>query len=411
MAAEVIEAGFDAGPNLLRRPAAGSPAGILARLLGRGQNFGRQLLGHVVDVVAVVAVLGDLAAFANGHDRCAEILHLAAEIVEVVLALDLMAGGRQDAAQEIAGEGAPSIADVERPGRVGRHELDVDVLRMLGGDAAPGRRVAQNLLRRSRQSVVGEADVEEPWRRHFHRDDGGVGVRGRGGHMGGDRRGDLERRAAVWLGQPQGDVAGKVAPGRVRGALDRDRRVVWLCGFGQIGLSARPGGFNGLADLRSQAGRGVGGHVRMVASPTQFRGTSGGWWRPAAATGVPSFPASFRCPGSYELPNFARDTAKGARVARPNLRCRRSSARLRIHARGPREERPARADASSCRSHVATAFLTTARGEDGRRSRPREDRDAAAAAAAALFGEEPQPTYAGHTQSRISGASSPSARV
>ena len=144
MAAEVLEAGFDAGPNLLRRPPADRPGRILARLLGLGQDRGRQLLGHVVDVVAVVAVFGDLAALADGHDRGAEVLDLAAEVVEVVLARDRVAGGGEDAAQQVAGEGAAGVADVERPGGVGRDELDVDVLRMRGGDAAPGLGVAQD---------------------------------------------------------------------------------------------------------------------------------------------------------------------------------------------------------------------------------------------------------------------------
>ncbi len=176
MAAEVLEAGLDAGSNLLGRPPADRPGGVLARLLGPGQDFGRDLARHVVDVVAVVAVLGDLAAFADGHDRRAQVLDLAAEVVEVVLARDGVAGGRQDPAQEVAGEGAAGIADVERPGGVGRDELDVDALRMRGNGAAPGGRIEQDVLRRGRQSVVGEADVEESGRRDLHRGDG----RGRG---------------------------------------------------------------------------------------------------------------------------------------------------------------------------------------------------------------------------------------
>ncbi len=273
MAAEVLEAGLDAGSNLLGRPPADRPGGVLSRLLGPGQDFGRDIARHVVDVVAVVAVLGDLAAFADGHDRRPQVLDLAAEVVEVVLARDGVAGSRHDPAEQVAGEGAAGIADVERPGGVGRDELDVDAFRMRGNGAAPGGRIEQDVLRRGRQSVVGEADVEESGRRDLHRGNGGVGVRGSSGDVRGDGPGDLQGRAAVGLGQPQGDIAGEVAAGRVRRALDRDGRVVRLGGFGQAGLGARPGVFDGLADLRSQAGIGVGGHRQMVASRTRLRGS------------------------------------------------------------------------------------------------------------------------------------------
>ena len=47
------------------------------------------------DVLPVVAVLGRLLAAAYGVDRLAELLHLAAGVVVVVLALDRVAGERE----------------------------------------------------------------------------------------------------------------------------------------------------------------------------------------------------------------------------------------------------------------------------------------------------------------------------
>ena len=121
-----------------RTPSGRPPRRDPRRGPGLGQDFGRQLLRHVVDVVAAVAVVGDVAALPDGHDRCAQVLDLAAEVVEVVLARDGVAGGGQDAAQQVAGEGAAGVADVQRPGGVGRDELHVDALGVGGGDAAPG---------------------------------------------------------------------------------------------------------------------------------------------------------------------------------------------------------------------------------------------------------------------------------
>src|ERR1035437_9391164 len=224
MAAEVGEAGLDAASNLLGRPATDRPGGVLARLLGRGQDLGRQLPGHVVDVVAVVAIFGEVAALSNRHDRGAQVLDLAAEVVEVVLALHLVAGRGQHSAEKVAGEGAAGVADVERPRWVGRDELDVDVLRMLGGDVAPGRRVAQDVLDGRGQGAVREADVEEAGWRDIDAGDRRVGVRRRRRDVRGNRFGDLQGGAAVGLGQLEGDVAGEVAILWVGRALDRD----WL---------------------------------------------------------------------------------------------------------------------------------------------------------------------------------------
>ena len=115
-------------------------------------DFWRKLLGEVADVVAVVAVLGHFPALGEGRDRQAELLDLAAEVVEVVLARDLVADGLEDAAQQVADERATCVADGQRTGRVGADELDVDALRFVGLAAAVVEpRVADGLSRTARR--------------------------------------------------------------------------------------------------------------------------------------------------------------------------------------------------------------------------------------------------------------------
>ena len=81
-------------------------------------------------VVAVVAVLGKRHRAAGellvaGVRRLAQHLHLVAGVVHVVLALDGVTGGGEEARQRIAGDRAARVADVERTRRIGAHELDL----------------------------------------------------------------------------------------------------------------------------------------------------------------------------------------------------------------------------------------------------------------------------------------------
>jgi hypothetical protein len=260
MASQVLEAGLDTDTYPLGSPAADRPGGILARMFGLFQDGGGQLPGHVVDVVAAIAVLGDLLLAPDRHDRGTEVLDLAAEVVEVVLPLDGVTGRRQDAAQQVAGEGAAGIADVERPGGVGRDELDVDALGVLGGHVTPAGGVGQDAGRGCGEGRVGYADVQETRRRHFHGRYGRGRVRSRRGDVRGDGLRELEGRAAVVPGHPEGHVAGEIAVGSVRGTLDNNRRLLGFGRSGQVGLSTLPGRFDGVTDLRSQAGRSGWGH-------------------------------------------------------------------------------------------------------------------------------------------------------
>ena len=218
----------------------------------------------------MVAVFGDVAVLTDGHHGCAQVLDLAAEVVEVVLAGDGVACGGEDAAEQVAGECAAGVADVERPGWVGRDELDVDVLRVGGGDVAPSGGFAEDASGRRGEPAVRNADVQEAGWRDVDGGDGRVGVRGGRDDVRGDRSGDLHWRAAVRLGQLEGDVAGEVAEVGVGRALDVDGLRVAARGSVEaarrkVRQGALPRGFDGLADLGSQTGGSVGSHSRMVA--------------------------------------------------------------------------------------------------------------------------------------------------
>ena len=110
--------------------ATGGPASELAVRVGVGQCRGQpDVVGHrrrqLVDVVAVVAIVGHGLAASEGGHRRAEVPDLRPRIVEVVLAGDLLTTGLEDAAEHVADEGPARVPDVERSGRVRRYEFDV----------------------------------------------------------------------------------------------------------------------------------------------------------------------------------------------------------------------------------------------------------------------------------------------
>ena len=82
--------------------------------------------------------------------RAGEHVDLRAGVVDVVLARHLVAGEGEERGERIAEHGAAAVADMHRPGRVGRHVLDVDLLpRALPAAAEAGRvgeRGAQDLV-------------------------------------------------------------------------------------------------------------------------------------------------------------------------------------------------------------------------------------------------------------------------
>ena len=106
----------------------------VAEHLGRGTHqratdLLHQLVRDRVQVVAAVAVarerelLAEALEVAQPHaDR--EDLHLPAGVVDVVLAVHLVARGVEQVRERRAEGGVAAVADVQRPGGIGRNELD-----------------------------------------------------------------------------------------------------------------------------------------------------------------------------------------------------------------------------------------------------------------------------------------------
>ena len=94
-------------------------------LAGRAR-VGADLVGDVGDVLAAVAVLGDLAAHRAGVEGVREAVDLRAVVVEVVLAGHGGTGGGHEASQRIADRGPAGATQVHGAGRVRRHVLEVD---------------------------------------------------------------------------------------------------------------------------------------------------------------------------------------------------------------------------------------------------------------------------------------------
>ena len=100
----------------------------LARVVGRDvvAELGVQLRGHVDEVLALVAVLGRLLAAVARVERVAELVELRARVVQVVLAVHLGALRGEQVRDRVADRDPAPAAGVQRAGRVGRDELEVD---------------------------------------------------------------------------------------------------------------------------------------------------------------------------------------------------------------------------------------------------------------------------------------------
>ena len=121
-------------------------------------------LDHVLPAIPVLGELGGTSAqgAVPREERPPEVVHLVADVVDVILADDLVAGELQDPREGVPYGGAAAVADVKRSGRVGRHELEVDGLPLAGlRGAEPGA-----LLQGDREDfppeLLGENDVDEP---------------------------------------------------------------------------------------------------------------------------------------------------------------------------------------------------------------------------------------------------------
>jgi len=121
--------------------------------------------GHLRHVFALVAVFGWLATEVAREERVAKGVELVPRVVQVVLAMDLSAVGREQVGKRVADCDPAPAAGVQRASGVGRHELEVDTgtrqsppmaVLVAGGDHRP-------------QYLV------EPRRREVHIDEAGPG--------------------------------------------------------------------------------------------------------------------------------------------------------------------------------------------------------------------------------------------
>ena len=175
-----------------------------------------------LDVLAGVAVRRGRPALGGRLDRFAEAVDLDAGVVDVMLAGDVGPGRREDPAERVADGRPPGVPEVDRTGRVGRHELEVDLL--LGEDVAPPVRVA-GLDHHAGERAGGgraEADVEEA--RPGHVDTGDIEGAGSFLQMFRDARREIARRNAGLLGDLERDVRRIVAMLGVPGAFHAGRR-------------------------------------------------------------------------------------------------------------------------------------------------------------------------------------------
>ena len=190
-------------------PVAGLPERDRPFIVGQVEDarlLGEHLLRDVVDVRALVAVLRHRLALRPGLDRGAELVHLRPAVVDVELPLHAGTGRVEHPGQRVADRGPPGVAEVQRPGRVGRDELDVDPLageRVVAAVRRPGR---EHVCRDLSLGPGRDRDVEEPRPRDV---DGRDPVRAP--QPLGDQLGEGPRVGARLLRQLERDV-GRVVP-------------------------------------------------------------------------------------------------------------------------------------------------------------------------------------------------------
>ena len=214
-------------------------------------------VGDVGDVLAAVAVLRRLLPLGPGEQGPGEPVDLGAVVVEVVLARHLGAARGDQPGEGVADGGPPGATDVDGPGRVRGHELQVHALagqrrrrpvrssRLDDGarELARGRRV--------------QRDVQEARPRDVDARDAGD----RGQALGQQVR-EVARRDTRLLAQLERDVGRPVAVLARARSLHRHhgRQVGRIQGQGAVGHGGDQDGAQGVGELG-------GGHRESVSAP------------------------------------------------------------------------------------------------------------------------------------------------
>ena len=139
--------GGDGQPRTIRQPLRlGLAEQRLAVRLGQRRADRLQVVAGIEPFRDVADALAQRLAVAQ-EGRAGEHVDLGAGIVDVVFARHLVAGEGQQVGERIAEHGAAAMADVHRPGRIGRDVLDVDRLAVAEVAAAIGGAGRQDVAR------------------------------------------------------------------------------------------------------------------------------------------------------------------------------------------------------------------------------------------------------------------------
>ena len=214
--------------------------------------LGQHRPDDLADVFAGVAVLGGRLAPRGGEQRVGEPIDLRARVVEVVLGADRGALGAQQPGQRVPNGRPPYPADVDRPGRVGRDELEVDALSGQSPPVPVGLALIDDGTGHCSRGRGNEPDVQEPGARDLDALDGRVA-----GQLVGDGLRQDARRQARLPGHLEREIRGVVTVAGIPRPLDsRHRR--------QHGPIQVPIGQHGRGRGRDQAGQLGGSHTRML---------------------------------------------------------------------------------------------------------------------------------------------------
>lgn len=181
--------------------------------------LGNDLRRQIDDVAAVVAVLRGRLPHSRIGDGRPEVVHLHATVVDIELTGDLSPGGLQDPSDGVADGGPTGVTEVERTGRVGGDELDVEAtsLQPVRGSVVSG--CLYDATRHVALGGGGDFEVEKTRSGNVCALDAGNSL-----ELCGDGFGQLPRRDPRLLGQLHGDVGGIVPVGAIAGPLDGHRR-------------------------------------------------------------------------------------------------------------------------------------------------------------------------------------------
>ena len=238
----------EAGADVLEDPGLCVPAAEIRRIFALGEVhavLAQDLVGQVDDVRPLIAVArkqyretvdlggpvrlvgaerfgrrggGPAQPFERaGADGVAEYAHLASAVVEVVLARDLVPRRLQQTREHVADHRLAPVAQGQRAGGIGGHELDLGAQAPAGLGAAEFRSEFQHETHQ-----VLPAGLRQPQVQEARSGDLTAGHEpARGAELGGQPIGDRPGRLTQPLGHEHGHVAGEVAVVRALRHVER----------------------------------------------------------------------------------------------------------------------------------------------------------------------------------------------